>query len=455
MSRELASGVHGSGGGERVPASGALRSPAEEANRLGCEDLGQPELTLQMLSMGPLEIPVLLLDIDQKQTQWSAFHFLSDPKDGLGTNTFGRGDRYHRTWRDLQWAMGHASGKFNWTCVQLNTLANVNYEPFGAGGHLDTRRELKLEWEHLFPDIVPEFAALVQSVALDNRVPVPTAPGASQAMYRRHVLDDDMMTKKGPFMKQSAWYSIIATINIIDPKWHARRHMTEQVAAHLRRTGAKSSKAVVAREAKNIIIAPEAAHNEESTKDSHRNSMRHLRKIAGNLLLLAPRLMNNQNLVNARSMLLVARAAWSEQTLWSTHKITAQQDLKLSVLLAEGLGDDMIRSMWVQSTGDARELHRLGVQVCQGEPFVDVSQSTGLGDNLHPGVPLSEVPDRLMGFLLHFAEARLWTYAWHQFACPEAFAALLSTARAEEFAGWAQRLWEASVRQLSIAIMGG
>ena len=90
-------------------------------------------------------------------------------------------------------------------------------------------------------------------------------------------------------------------------------------------------------------------------------------------------------------MLLVARAAWSEQTLWSTYKIIAKQDLELSVLLAVELGHDLLREMWVQLTGDA-----LGVQVCQGGPFIDVSQSTGLGDELDPGVPLSEVPGRLI-----------------------------------------------------------
>ena len=49
-----------------------------------------------------------------------------------------------------------------------------------------------------------------------------------------------------------------------------------------------------------------------------------------------------------------------------------------------------------------------------------------------------------MGFLLHFMEARLWSYAWQESAYPEAFAGLLSSSVAESSWKWAKRLWEAS-----------
>ena len=77
----------------------------------------------------------------------------------------------------------------------------------------------------------------------------------------------------------------------------------------------------------------------------------------------------------------------------------------------------MVKRMWTNSVGDAPELHRIGIQTRDGEEILDVSQSTGLGDrDRAEGVPLDKVPGRLMSFLLHFGEARLWSYAWLQFA---------------------------------------
>ena len=66
--------------------------------------------------------------------------------------------------------------------------------------------------------------------------------------------------------------------------------------------------------------------------------MRLFASIVGYVLLLAQRLMRNTNLVNARPMLLLTKAAWYEQTLWVTYNINGQQDLELSVRLAEGAG---------------------------------------------------------------------------------------------------------------------
>ena len=105
----------------------------------------------------------------------------------------------------------------------------------------------------------------------------------------------------------------------------------------------------------------------------------------------------------------------------------------------------MIKRMWTNAVGDARELHRIGFQTMPGEPIIDVSQPTGLGGPDHEeGVPLDKVPGRLMSFLFHFAEARLWSYAWLQFAYPEAFAGLLSPKRAREAWEDARELWVAA-----------
>ena len=180
---------------------------------------------------------------------------------------------------------------------------------------------------------------------------------------------------------------------------------------------------------------------QESSKESYQAKMKHLRKVAGTCLVLAPRLMHNRNLVNSRVMLLVSQLMWTEQTYWGMLKVSPQQDFSVSVQLASGLGEKMARLMWKQCVADARELHRLGMRVVEGDPFIDVSQPTGLGgEDMEPGMPLEEVPGRLMGFLLHFMEARLWSYAWFQFAFPEAFAALFSDEYADKAWKWAQQL---------------
>ena len=102
-------------------------------------------------------------------------------------------------------------------------------------------------------------------------------------------------------------------------------------------------------------------------------------------------------------MLLVSMVMWSEQTFWSVSKVTPEQDREVSVKDADGLGDEMVKRMWTNSIGDARELHRIGIQTRDGEEIIDVSQSTGLGGtDRAEGVPLDEVLDRLMSFLLLF-----------------------------------------------------
>ena len=91
--------------------------------------------------------------------------------------------------------------------VQLNYVFNINYQPFG-----------KLEWERLFPRAGAEFHELVGAIASDVGVPPPTDLGGVRALYTRYILDDDMSTFKGSFMKQSSWYSIIQHIHRYDNK---------------------------------------------------------------------------------------------------------------------------------------------------------------------------------------------------------------------------------------------
>ena len=365
--------------------------------------------------------------------------FLSDPERGLGICCCFRGDKYHRSWRDYQWAVNKAEGEFAWTTIQLNYICNVNYQPFGVGSHFTKRLEMRLDWERLFPKAGPDFSCLAKNISLDARIPPPTGLGGVQQLYQSQLLGDTMSTKAGTFMKQGAWYDIIRAIDKYDPLWHCRRYEMEEVARFLQGSG-NESKAFVKAVAAQLI-----PNSEDTSKENYRSHMRHLRKAAGNCLLLAPKLMTNNNLVNSRIMLLVAKVMWSEQTFWAIRKITPEQDRELSIQYADGLGDKMVKQMWINSIGDARELHRMGIRTRVGADIIDVSQSTGLGENDRAeGVPLHKVRDRLMSFLSHFGEARLWSYAWQQFAYPEAFAGLLSSMCAVDAFEYAQELWSAA-----------
>ena len=58
----------------------------------------------------------------------------------------------------------------------------------------------------------------------------------------------------------------------------------------------------------------------DNGKEAYLAEMRALRKKAGNALLLCPRLMHAVILVNCRIMLLIAKVAWTEQSMWSQLK---------------------------------------------------------------------------------------------------------------------------------------
>jgi hypothetical protein len=77
------------------------------------------------------------------------------------------------------------------------------------------------------------------------------------------------------------------------------------------------------------------------------------------------------------------------------------------------LGEQILHKTWFDALFDPVELARLGIEAVKGQ--------------LHFQPPLgAQVEQRLMSFLLHNLEARFWSYAWRQWAFPEAFAALLS-----------------------------
>jgi hypothetical protein len=74
--------------------------------------------------------------------------------------------------------------------------------------------------------------------------------------------------------------------------------------------------------------------------------------------------------------------------MWSVWKTTPEADRTLTVQLASGAGEDMLRRMWQNVVEDPRELARLGWRVVAGLPVIDVAPCTGLGQDYQGlGVP--------------------------------------------------------------------
>jgi hypothetical protein len=416
-----------------------MRTGSSPASGAGSEII--PELPNSLFSA--TGIHVLLVTADQKQSQWSALQYMADQELGLGLMCAFREDPYHRSWRDFVWVMNHAFGSFHHTAVQLNFAFNVNYAPFGKGTHLAKRQEMLQEWGQLFPRYGDEFEAICPMIALDARQCEPQSEFEKNNLYNKHILHNVSYQIKGPYMRQSSWFSIIKLIDQHDPVFHARRYHAEQVAELFgSRPGGKADAVALAeivRIGDQINSAANAVHSDAhrsrenpeagiatnayglqdpresqtSTKETQLSELRKLRKQAGNALLLAPRLLHDQNLINARIMLLVGKHSWSEQTWWSVQKTTCEEDRTISSKYSCGLGEQILHKTWFDALFDPVELARFGIEAVKGQ--------------LHFQPPLGAlVEQRLMSFLLHNLEARFWSYAWRQWAFPEAFAALLS-----------------------------
>ena len=142
-------------------------------------------------------------------------------------------------------------------------------------------------------------------------------------------------------------------------------------------------------------------------------------------------------------MLLVGQAVWSEQTLWSVSKTTAAADKDLVVRVAGGLGECMVKQMCKNTTHQPEQLSRLGIEALKGQPFLNISPSSG------------NIEARLMSFLLHLMEARWWSYMSHEKAMPDRFAAILSPVDScRKALEYLSALWEASIQVESARNMG-
>ena len=136
--------------------------------------------------------------------------------------------------------------------------------------------------------------------------------------------------------------------------------------------------------------------------------------------------MHNLNLFNMRVMLLVGKFLWSEQTTLSTHKTTPEANAVHSANIANGHGEQFLKTIWYNATSSASEWARLGLAVQTGADHVCLEPGldpfTGLPS---PGVIAEEIPSRLGSFLFLILEARFWAYAEGQHRWPGKFAGLL------------------------------
>ena len=110
---------------------------------------------------------------------------------------------------------------------------------------------------------------------------------------------------------------------------------------------------------------------------------------------------------NMRLIFLSGQLLWSEQTWLATQKIGPTQNCYHMVCLATGRGEDFLRLIWQETTGQATSWARLGIALYTGHvntnmvPYVDAE--TGLAVL---GVEEDEVPERVASFLWHCIETR-------------------------------------------------
>ena len=206
------------------------------------------------------------------------------------------------------------------------------------------RKEAISEWHVLFPKPTAEFEKMYLNIALDARTVPSTLPADISASDEKLVLNNETYDKNGEFMKQSAWYSIIKLLDGVDRVWHARLYMAEKVAELLTRAHGRQTRQRITEVAASVL---EFMQNQGlsasggNDKEGYKAQMRVLRKKAGNALLMCPHLMHSVNLVNGRIMLLVAKVAWTEQSMWSQLKTTPREDRDMLVRYATGMGENM------------------------------------------------------------------------------------------------------------------
>ena len=262
-------------------------------------------------------------------------------------------------------------------------------------------------------------------MGLDAKTPPPRTERELQTWYQKEILEDEDYEKKGEFMRQSSWYSILKLVRKNEGKWHCKKYHAQKVAEQLVKS--PEGKKIVAETASVIkqIDAHRSREREETpamSTQQFKAQMRKLCKVACNLLLLAPKFFHTENLINARIMWLCVCVSSTEHAYWGERKTTGEADRDLTVKYAIGVGEEMLRQMWWKAIGSADELARIGIPVYPGQVCLDAE---GIDSKA-----------RLMSFLFCLTEARFWSYASKQWTLPEGFASFLAPAAKEAHDFW-------------------
>lgn len=199
-----------------------------------------------------------------------------------------------------------------------------------------------------------EWTSMVDVIAADARTAIPADSEEVAELYESQVLNNQSFHKKGPYVKMCSWFSILAAVEYHDSSWTSLRHLMTWLgdntasmtrAAEERRALAEQaiSKTIMGIDAASRALpadarsGPEAGlqdvgtdnmtakkQKKQTPAEKHREMMSKLRAAAGSALALAPRLMNDNNLVNMRIILLAGRVLWSEQSRLAMGKTTAE-----------------------------------------------------------------------------------------------------------------------------------
>ena len=107
--------------------------------------------------------------------------------------------------------------------------------------------------------------------------------------------------------------------------------------------------------------------------------------------------------------------------------------------LARGSGVDFCKTLFRHTTGDARELARLGLRTTRDSKPYPLSTPSGELDRC---VPEAEISERIWSFVMHVIEARLQSTSWHQHGWPGSFALIMDPQLAMEGCRATAEAWE-------------
>ena len=147
----------------------------------------------------------------------------------------------------------------------------------------------------------------MDTFAADARVAPATSHGAAPAAYEELCLNNPNFLKKGPYVRQSAWWSFVQAAMNYDTMFSAWRYTLREVGKRLIQSGAdlKALEKEALQQLHTTMGAPDGG-NQPAPRELHQKQLRAVRAAKGNQILLAPMLMHNLNVFNMRVILLAS-----------------------------------------------------------------------------------------------------------------------------------------------------